>query len=100
MHGRQGADAVDAYSEAHHIELELGEALDAGGVEDVPHRLVAQGLSQLGGILPEHLYLRKSELILLRILRNCQMREGRLHTHGRAALEILEQRRQFACHEP
>ena len=65
----------------------------------MPHRLVAQGLSECGGVRPEHLYLPEGKLVLLRVFRHRKVREGRLHAHGLAVLQELEQRRQFACHE-
>ena len=99
MHGRQGADAVDADSEAHHVELILRKALDAGGIQYMPHRLVAQGLPECGGVRPEHLYLPQGKLVLFGVFRHRQVREGRFHADGAAALEVFEERRQFACHE-
>ena len=37
----KGANSVDAYSQAHHVELVLRETFYSGGIEDVPERFVA-----------------------------------------------------------
>ena len=67
-HAGQGADAVDADAQAHHVVLVLGEALDAGGVQDVPHRLVAEGFGDRPGIGLEHRDLPQGKSVFGRIL--------------------------------
>ena len=96
---RQGADAVDPDAEADHVELEFRETLDAGRVEDVPHRPVAEGFRDPVGVLPEQADLSEREGVLLRVLRHAQVREDGLDLHFGALPEQVQEFRQFAGHE-
>ena len=95
----KGADAIDAYSQPHHVELVLREAFYACRVEDMPHRLISESVGKGLGVLPEKLDLSQRECILLRVFRHCEMRKAGDNLHFRASWEVLEKGGEFIAHE-
>ena len=99
MHVGQRADAVDADSEAYHIELVLREALYAGGVKHVHKRLVANGFGQPFGTLAEEIDLPQREFVFRRILGHGKVRIHGAHPHFVVGRKELRERRQLLRHE-
>ena len=60
---RNSAHTIYSDTEAHHIELVLGEPLNTCGIEHMVHRLVAKALRQRISILLEKFDLTESKLI-------------------------------------
>ena len=95
----KGADPVDADAEAHHVELKLREALDAGGVEDMSHRNVAERGGDCAYAFGIERNLAESEIVLSGVLGHTEMRIDRLHPHFIVRGEEIKERRQFLGHE-
>ena len=79
--------------------LVLGETLDPGGVEHVPHRLVAERIRHGPGIGLEHRNLPKGEVVFGRILCRCQMGINALDAHLTVLPQEIQQSRQFSGHK-
>ena len=79
--------------------LVLRETLDAGGVEDVPHGLVAEGVGERLRVRLEHPDLPQGEGVLGGVFRGGEMRVHRHHAHLVVHLQEIHQGRQFARHE-
>ena len=73
LYSRQCTDAVDAYTQSYHIELELRKALDTGRIKYMIHRLIAKSRAYGVGIGLEHRNLAKGESILLRVFRSSEV---------------------------
>ena len=77
----------------------MGETLDAGGIEDVVHRLVAQRCGKGIRARLEHAYLPQREIIRLRIFSGREMGINRLHLHPRAVPQEIEKVLKLSRHE-
>ena len=99
LDAREGADAVDADAQAHHVVLALREALDAGGVEDMAQRLIPDTVDDGPRVPLEEVELGLGEGILLRILRDAEVGEEGLDLDLRMGVEVLDEGGDFRGHE-
>ena len=99
VHIRQGADAVDADAQAHHVVLVLREALYAGAVEDVPHRPVAYAVYDFLRALLEALQLIQGEGVLVRFVGHAEVGEQSFHAHLGALVQVFYEFRELAFHK-
>ena len=93
------AKTVYTKSEAHHVHLEFGEALDARSVEDMPERPVSQRCAQTLAHLLEQRNLATGQIVVDILVGSCEVGIERFHLKVLFHLHEGHQGVQLLLHE-